>query len=217
MTGQLVFDLINIRNFNLDDYYVNENNLQASELIQLWPDWFNGAAVIYGPEKSGKSHLANIWKDKSKANIYDLDINYSLSDIDTKESFVLDNFHDLSVDDEELFLHIYNRTISNQKNILITVNKKKFRRIKLKDLESRFNSFSSATIEPPDDNLITALIIKFFKDQQIKIDPHVISFIVKRIERDYGEIYSFLKKIDNLSLENKSKISVSFLNKFIDF
>ena len=125
MTGQLIFDLINIRNFNLDDYYVNNNNLQASELIQLWPDWFNGAAVIFGPEKSGKSHLANIWKDKSKANIYDLDINYSLSDIDTKENFVLDNFHYLSLDDEELFLHIYNRTISNQKNILITVNMKK--------------------------------------------------------------------------------------------
>ena len=58
MTGQLVFNLLNVKNFNSDDFYVNENNLEASELINMWPNWFNGVAVIDGPEKSGKSHLA---------------------------------------------------------------------------------------------------------------------------------------------------------------
>ena len=59
MTGQLVFNLTNIRNFNSEDFYVNDNNLEASELIKLWPNWFNGAVVIYGPEKSGKSRNKN--------------------------------------------------------------------------------------------------------------------------------------------------------------
>ncbi len=217
MTAQLVFNLINIKNFNSEDFYVNDNNLEASELIKLWPNWFNGAAIIFGPEKSGKSHLANVWKEKSNANIYNLDIDFPLSEINTKENFVLDNFHNLSGDDEEIFFHIYNRTLFNKKNILITLDKNKFKNIKLKDLESRFNSFSSATIMPPDDNLVNALIVKFFQDQQINIDPSVISFIIKRIERDYGAIFNFLQKIDSLSLEKKTKISISFLNKFIDF
>ena len=73
MTGQLIFDLVNIKNFNSEDFYVNDNNLEASELIKLWPNWFNGAVVIFGPEKSGKSHLANIWKENSNANIYNLE------------------------------------------------------------------------------------------------------------------------------------------------
>lgn len=217
MTGQLIFELINLQNFNSEDFYVNENNLEASELIKIWPNWFNGAAIIYGPDKSGKSHLASIWKERSNANIYDLDNSFLLSEVDTKENMVIDNFHNLSVDDEEVFFHIYNRTFSNKKNILITLNKDKFRSIKLKDLESRLNSFSSATIKPPDDILVNALIIKFFQDQQINIDPVVISFIIKRIERDYKAIFNFLKKINQLSLENKSKISIAFLNKFIDF
>ena len=217
MTGQLIFDLINIKNFKSEDFYVNDNNLEASELIKLWPKWFNGAVVIFGPEKSGKSHLANIWKENSKANIYNLEDSLLLSNIDTKENFVLDNFHSLSENDEEDFFHIYNQTFNNKKSILITLDKDKFKKINLKDLESRFNSFSSATIYPPDDNLVNALIIKFFKDQQINIDPSVINFIIKRIERDYSEILHFLKKIDNLSLENKAKISVPFLNKFFDF
>tara|TARA_B100000579_G_C22591170_1_gene738129 strand:- start:97 stop:750 length:654 start_codon:yes stop_codon:yes gene_type:complete len=217
MTGQLIFDLINIRNFNSEDFYVNDNNLQASELIKLWPNWFNGAIVIYGPEKSGKSHLANIWKETSNANIYNLEDDFSLSSIDTKKNFVLDNFHNLSRIDEENFFHIYNQTFNNKKNILITLDKNKLNKISLKDLESRFNSFSSATINPPDDNLVNALIIKFFKDQQINIDPSVINFIIKRIERDYEAIFNFLKKIDSLSLEKKAKISIPFLNKFFYF
>jgi len=217
MTGQLIFNLINIRNFNPEDFYVNDNNLEASELIKLWPNWFNGAVVIYGPTKSGKSHLANIWKENSNANIYNLEDDLLLSNIDTKKDFVLDNFHNLSVNDEEIFFHIYNQTFNNKKNILITLDKSKFNKINLKDLESRFNSFSSATINPPDDNLVNALIVKFFKDQQINIDPSVVAFILKRIERDYVTIFNFLKEIDNLSLENKSKISISFLNKFFDF
>ena len=217
MTGQLIFNLINIRNFNPEDFYVNDNNLEASELIKLWPNWFNGAVVIYGPTKSGKSHLANIWKENSNANIYNLEDDLLLSNIDTKKDFVLDNFHNLSENDEEIFFHIYNQTFNNKKNILITLDKSKFNKINLKDLESRFNSFSSATINPPDDNLVNALIVKFFKDQQINIDPSVITFIINRIERDYGAIFNFLKKIDNLSLENKTKISIPFLNKFFDF
>ena len=217
MTGQLIFNLINIRNFNPEDFYVNDNNLEASELIKLWPNWFNGAVVIYGPTKSGKSHLANIWKENSNANIYNLENDLLLSNIDTKKDFVLDNFHNLSANDEEIFFHIYNQTFNNKKNILITLDKSKFNKINLKDLESRFNSFSSATINPPDDNLVNALIVKFFKDQQINIDPSVITFIINRIERDYGAIFNFLKKIDNLSLENKTKISIPFLNKFFDF
>ena len=217
MTGQLIFDLINIKNFKSEDFYVNDNNLEASELIKLWPNWFNGAVVIFGPEKSGKSHLANIWKENSNANIYNLEDASLLSNIDTKENFVLDNFHNLSKNDEEIFFHIYNQTFNSNKSILITLDKNKFNKINLKDLESRFNSFSSATIYPPDDSLVNALIIKFFKDQQINIDPSVITFIIKRIERNYGAIFNFLKKIDNLSLENKAKISIPFLNKFFDF
>ena len=95
--------------------------------------------------------------------------------------------------------------------------KDKFKQIYLKDLKSRFNSFPSAIIKPPDDILINALIVKFFQDQQINIDPSVINFIIKRVERDYEAIFNFLKKIDDLSLINKTKISVSFLKKFINF
>ena len=73
------------------------------------------------------------------------------------------SIHNLSKNDEEIFFHIYNQAFNNKKSILITLDKDKFKKINLKDLKSRFNSFSSAIIYPPVDNLVNALIIKFFR------------------------------------------------------
>ena len=81
MTGQLIFDLMNIKNFKSEDFYVNDNNIEASELVKLWPNWFNGAVVIFGPEKSGKSHLVNIWKEMNDAILYEENFNYIINNI----------------------------------------------------------------------------------------------------------------------------------------
>ena len=217
MTGQLIFDLFNVKNFNPDDFYVSENNFQASELINQWPNWHNNAAIIFGKEKSGKTHLANIWKKIANADLFDLTGSIEVSKISTNKNIVIDNFHRMDEFAEENFLHFYNQIFNNKRSVLFTANPEIFKTIKLNDLRSRLSSFASATIENPDDSLINALIVKFFKDQQITIDPAVLSFVVKRIERNYERMFSFLKKVNELSLENKSKISISFLNKFFTF
>ena len=217
MGGQLIFDLLNIKNYNPDDFYVSRNNVQASEVINIWPSWFNNSAIIYGRRKSGKTHLANIWKKKANAEFIDLDSQVHFRKINIKRNLIIDNFHNLSGSEEENFFHFYNQSINKKYYILMLIDQDRSPQIQLKDLKSRISSCTSATIEDPDDNLVNALIVKFFQDQQIIVDPTVVSFIVKRIERNYEAIDSFLKKIDNLSIEKKSKISISFLNKFFSF
>ena len=48
-----------------------------------------------------------------------------------------------------------------------------------------------------------ALIFKSLSDRQISLDQKLISYIIKRIERSYGEINDFIYKIDELSLKKK--------------
>ncbi len=48
---------------------MSESNAEAVALIDRWPNWPVGAAVITGPPGSGKSHLANVWRLKSGARI----------------------------------------------------------------------------------------------------------------------------------------------------
>ena len=53
------------------NYFVNQTNQQAYNLTML--DELNQNIMLFGPKKSGKSHLASLWKKKNKAIIYDND------------------------------------------------------------------------------------------------------------------------------------------------
>ena len=51
-----------------ENYFVNETNQKAYDLTVL--EDFNQNIFLFGPKKSGKSHLVSIWKDKNNAIIY---------------------------------------------------------------------------------------------------------------------------------------------------
>ena len=72
-----------------------------------------------------------------------------------------------------------------------------------------------AKIDPPDDELIFALILKNFSDRQIKLEKQIIEFIVNRIERSYSKISEFIYKVDELSL--KKEKTYKFKNDKRDF
>ena len=50
-----------------DDFLVTGSNTAAVALIDHWPDWPAHAAMIVGPPGSGKSHLVEVWRQRSKA------------------------------------------------------------------------------------------------------------------------------------------------------
>lgn len=217
MSYQFIFDLSNYDNFDTEDYYVSSSNKDAASLINIFPKWHNNGAVIIGSLKSGKTHLAHIWKSKSNAKLYNFDNDIDLNSIDTRQNSVFDNFNLIDEADEKVFFQIYNNIINNNNFILFLVNSQNTNKIRLNDLQSRIESLTTAIINVPDDQLIQAILLKFFNDHQINVTPDVIKFIIARINRNYEEIFIFLDKINKLSLEHQNKISIPFLNKFIDF
>jgi ATPase involved in DNA replication initiation len=72
-----------------------------------------------------------------------------------------------------------------------------------------------ARIDPPDDDLIFALILKNFADRQIKLEKQIIEFIVNRIERSYSKISEFIYKVDELSLKKKKPINLKTIKEIL--
>src|SRR5690349_10760982 len=68
---QLVFELPHRAAMGLEDFLVSESNATAVALIDRWPEWPVGAAVLVGPKGSGKTHLANVWTLRSGAATFD--------------------------------------------------------------------------------------------------------------------------------------------------
>ena len=79
----------------------------------------------------------------------------------------------------------------------------------LKDILSRLKSFHYIEIKKPDDELIVNLINKLLHDKQIIINnSEIFTYILKRINRTYEDIYLLVKKIDELSLEKKRQLTI---------
>ena len=217
MTDQIVFDLEKKDHFSVDDFIISETNREVILTLENMDQLLNRCAILYGPKKSGKTHIAHIWKKRYEANYSDLsDVKFKFN-FDVSKNNVIDNFHMLEHDKEELFFHFYNNSLNQNKSILITIDSGSDMNIQLPDLKSRINAFHSVEIHQPDDHLVKVLLFKYFSTQQIKVDTGVVEFLNKRISRNYEDIYLTLKKINKLSLEHKSKITKPFLNKFLTF
>ncbi|MBD1153854.1 DNA replication protein [Pelagibacterales bacterium SAG-MED23] len=214
--NQLLLELDYKTNFNEHDFYLSQSNSNAFNLINRWPAWDKKILNISGEKFSGKSHLANIFRLKSKAffvkgNKIDNSIFKSLK---LHESIIIDDFEECNK--EEILYSIFNLIDQDSKYLLINslkpINEIKF---KLPDLASRSKNCLYAVIENPDDELLFAIILKNFSDRQIKIEKKIINFIISRIDRSYRKIDEFIYKIDELSLKKKKPINLKTIKEIL--
>ena len=214
--NQLLLDLNYKQNFNDHDFYVSESNYFAFNIINKWPKWEKKILNICGEKFSGKTHLANIFKSKSKALL----INYNKMDEDVFnkiklfDNIIIDNFNNNF--NEKLIYSVFNLVDQDNKYMLINseqpINEIKFN---LPDMISRSKNCLVAKIENPDDELIFAIILKNFSDRQIKLEKKIIEFIINRIDRSYSKIYEFIYKIDELSLKKKKPINLKTIREIL--
>ena len=214
--NQLLLNFKYKQNFNYDDFYVSKSNLFAFKLIENWPKWEKNILNIYGEMNSGKTHLANIFKNKNKAKkVNENELNDEvLKEFKLYENIILDDFKNKT--EERILYSLFNLVDQDNKYLIINsltpINEINF---KLKDLESRAKNCLFAKIEDPDDDLIFALILKSFSDKQITIDKKLIDYVIKRIDRSYGKISEFIYKVDELSLKKKKPIDLKTIKEII--
>ena len=214
--NQLLLDFDIKKNFNDHDYYVSDSNYFAFNLIDKWPKWEKRILNISGERFSGKTHLANIFKLKASALF--LNENQINDDIFKKiklhESIIVDGFSNNI--DEKLTYSILNLVDQDSKYLLINSNTPLGEmNFKLPDLASRSRHLLHARIEPPDDDLIFAIILKNFSDRQIKLEKKLIEFVINRIDRSYSKISQFIYKIDELSLKKKKPINFKTIKEIL--
>ena len=214
--NQLLLDFGHKKNFNDHDYYVSKSNYFAFNIMDKWPKWEKRILNICGEKFSGKTHLAYIFKSKSKALLINQNkINdHMFKQMKLFESIIIDNFKDNF--NEKIIYSIFNLVDQDNKYLLINsvkpINEIKF---KLPDMLSRSKNCLVAKIESPDDDLIFAIILKNFSDRQIKIKKKIIEFIINRIDRSYSKIYEFIYKIDELSLKKKKPINLKTIKEIL--
>ena len=214
---QQLFNFEFNKSFNTNDFFVSESNFYAYNLLLSWPKWEKKIINIFGERYSGKTHLIEIFLEKNKGLIIDLNDlkNYDLDKLRFNENIIIEN---LSEDlDETLFYSLIDTIDKYNKFLILTSNKSlNDLNIKLDDLKSRLKNCLFAEIQKPDDILIKALITKNLADYQISLDSKLIDFISKRIKRSYSKIREFVCTIDEISLKKKKPINLKIIKEILE-
>jgi chromosomal replication initiation ATPase DnaA len=210
MSNQKIFNYQFSSKNNYENYFVNHTNQKAYDLTIL--EHFNQNIFLFGPKKSGKSHLVSIWKNKNNAISY----NDNLSEIiEAKKNVVIDDF--LGISSEENLFHLINHCKLHNLKIYFSssfdINSYDF---KFKDLYSRLREFFYLEIKSPDDEMCKMLMVKLFSDKQIIIkNKEIFDFIFKRLNRTYFDIFFFVERLDRLSLEKKRQLTIPLIKEII--
>ena len=139
--------------------------------------------------------------------------NHALSEnkLNNHQAFIIDGFD--STWDEEKVLHHFNMIHESGKYLLI--NSTWIPKIKLPDLASRIKSSNKVEIGMPDNELMQMLIFKLFSNYSIVIGSEVVQYLIKVLPREFPEIISSVKSINEFALQHKRKITVPLVKQVL--
>ncbi|NOT71841.1 MAG: hypothetical protein HOP09_11365 [Hyphomicrobium sp.] len=205
---QLAFDLPHRPALGVEDFLVSHSNAAAVALVDRWPDWPVGAAVISGPAGSGKSHLANVWRLRSHAAIVRAAdcTTASVPELASHGALVVEDIGDR--DDEQALFHLLNLVREQRLAMLLTSNAAPGDlNVVLPDLRSRLKALPFAAIATPDEALLRVVLVKLFADRQLAVDPQIIAYLLLRMERSMEAARRIVAEVDRQALMLKRGVT----------
>lgn len=208
---QLVLDLPLDEATGAGDFLISGSNSAAAGLIASWPDWPQPSALLVGPPASGKSHLAAVWGAKTHApsvsagNLSDDTI--ALLQRDDVRALIIEDI-DRGIGDQRILFHLLNHVRETKRHMLLTsAVAPGDLDIALPDLRSRLRALAMITIAEPDDALLGAVLVKLFGDRQLHVEPAVISYLIRHMDRSMESARTIVGDIDGLALQRQCKVT----------
>lgn len=206
---QLVLDLAHRPAQGAEDFLVSPANGAAVALVDRWPDWPAPSALVIGPPQSGKSHLAQVWSLRSGAGVVAANAasEATVEQLVARGALVIEDI-DRGPLDERVLFHLLNAAREHTSALLITsARAAEDLDIGLPDLRSRLRALPLARIDPPDEALIGAVLVKLFADRQLAVEPPVIAHVARHAERSMATLVGLVAAIDREALASKRRVT----------
>lgn len=179
--------------------------------------------AISGPQSSGKTHLASIWKNRLGADLIKsseierLSIeNFSKPTLNN--AYVLEDVDKIAGQEklQKMLFYLYNIAQDNNFALLITS------KIPLKDIEykfpdiaSRFKNVYSLEIESPSTDMIKMLLIKNFSAKQMLVQDAVVEYLANNTNRSFELIPQLVKLLEFHCFERKRSLTIPLVKQII--
>lgn len=227
------------KEYTFDSFVVGKNNREAHAAalsVCYYPGKFNNPLFIFGNSGLGKTHLLHAIGNYVKANKADEKVLYIYSEdfvtllIEAMKNKTVEDVKEmicsvdyLLIDDiqrlkqstsQEIFFNMYNKLISNNKQIVITSD---IHPTELKGIEnrliSRFSSGLSVSVGSPEFETAKAILQKKMegRSDEIMIDDEVLDYLATRFASDVRKLEGTLNELFfKAILYNPERIDITF-------
>ncbi|MCR0610375.1 chromosomal replication initiator protein DnaA [[Clostridium] innocuum] len=227
------------KEYTFDSFVVGKNNREAHAAalsVCYYPGKFNNPLFIFGNSGLGKTHLLHAIGNYVKANKADEKVLYIYSEdfvtllIEAMKNKTVEDVKEmicsvdyLLIDDiqrlkqstsQEIFFNMYNKLISDNKQIVITSD---IHPTELKGIEnrliSRFSSGLSVSVGSPEFETAKAILQKKMegRSDEIMIDNEVLDYLATRFASDVRKLEGTLNELFfKAILYNPERIDITF-------
>lgn len=206
---QLVLDLAHRPALAAEDFLVSESNRAAVAMIDSWPAWPQPSVLVVGPARSGKSHLAHVWQLMSGAPVVSAASlgEGAIGRFAECRAMVIEDV-DAGLADERALFHLLNMSRERGGSLLLTSARPAGElSVALPDLRSRLRALPMVRIEPPDEALLRAVLVKLFADRQLAVEPPVIAHLARHGERSMESAVRIVEEIDRHALATRRRVT----------
>lgn len=220
MPRQLVLDLPVRAALGRSDFFVSPSNELAVAQIDVWQNWPQRKLLLVGPGGAGKTHLCHVWAAATDAVVLlakDLPL-ADIASIAAKGAVVVEDIDQIagSRDAETALFHLHNLTLAEGGALMLSGRDTPARwPLVLPDLKSRLQATAVAELQPPDDALLAAVLVKLFTDRQLQVQPKLIQYLIKRMDRSFASARTMVAELDRVSLASGRKISEKLANEIL--
>ena len=211
MATQLGLDLPVRTARGRDDFLVAPSNAMAVAMIENWRNWSGAKMVLTGPEGAGKTHLTHVWAEAARATIIPA-VNLDAQDVPSlaQSCVAVEDVPNIASDPEAqtALFHLHNMVLAEGHSLLLTgTGSAAHWGITLPDLKSRLQGALEASIDAPDDALLSAVLVKLLADRQLMPPPDLIPYLLIRMDRSFADANRIVGALDRESLARKRPIT----------
>lgn len=217
--AQLAFDLPARAALRREDFFVSPANAAALAVLEAG-HWPLNKLVLVGPPGSGKTHLAHIWAARSGAALMQAG---SLGQADIAERahtpVALEDADSVAGDAraETALFHLHNLLAERGLPLLLTATTPpRDWGLRLPDLLSRMQGASLTRIDPPDDALLSAVLVKQFADRQLLVPPTLIGWLLGRMDRSLASARDLVARLDAAALARGGPVTRALAAEVLD-
>ncbi len=222
MPQQLALDLPTKPALGREDFFVAPANAMAVAAVEGWRDWPQRKLLLVGPAGAGKTHLAHVWAAGAEARVMPaarLRRAEVAALVKDSPRLALEDAEAVAGDEEAeaALFHLHNLILAEGGHLLLTAAAPPAEwGLALPDLASRLQGTPLARLEPPDDALLSAVLLKLFADRQLAVDPELIGYLVPRMERSFEAARRLVEALDREALARRRRITRNLAATLLD-